>query len=178
MLGFAIVRAIEIFGEAASRVSREARALAPEVPWAVIIATRNRLTATLCGRRLLGKFLRCRQLCSRSCRKTEPCPAPGRHSRVRSMASSSRTTSRSRWPTTSPCATARRSPIGRRCSTPMASTGKAASSTSTRRASSRPTTTPRSRSARRACCSPRTSTSPTRDSSRTSAGCDSWASSE
>jgi uncharacterized protein with HEPN domain len=43
MLGFAIVRAIEIFGETASRVSREARALAPKVPWAVIIATRNRL---------------------------------------------------------------------------------------------------------------------------------------
>ena len=43
MLGFAIVRAIEIFGEAASKVSREARALAPGVPWAVIIATRNRL---------------------------------------------------------------------------------------------------------------------------------------
>ncbi|CAN5296303.1 hypothetical protein BH10PSE6_BH10PSE6_36340 [soil metagenome] len=43
MLGFAIVRAIEIFGEAASKVSREACALAPGIPWAVIIATRNRL---------------------------------------------------------------------------------------------------------------------------------------
>lgn len=37
MLGFAIVRAIEIFGEAASKVSREARTLAPGV------AMRNRL---------------------------------------------------------------------------------------------------------------------------------------
>ena len=43
MLSFAIVRAIEIFGEAASKVSHEARAQVPGVPWAVIVATRNRL---------------------------------------------------------------------------------------------------------------------------------------
>ena len=43
MLVFAIVRAIEIVGEAASRLSPEARALFPAIPWAAIVAMRNRL---------------------------------------------------------------------------------------------------------------------------------------
>lgn len=43
MLAFAIVRAIEIFGEAAARLSSETRATAPDVPWSAIVAMRNRL---------------------------------------------------------------------------------------------------------------------------------------
>lgn len=43
MLVFALVRAIEIMGEAASRMSAEARSAAPTVPWAPMIAMRNRL---------------------------------------------------------------------------------------------------------------------------------------
>ena len=43
MLLFALVRAIEIIGEAASRVSPETRATAPAVPWAQITGMRNRL---------------------------------------------------------------------------------------------------------------------------------------
>jgi len=43
MLLFALVRAIEIIGEAASKVSPEARAAAPDVPWGQITAMRNRL---------------------------------------------------------------------------------------------------------------------------------------
>jgi len=43
MLLFALVRAIEIVGEAAGRVSPEARASAPTIPWSLIVATRNRL---------------------------------------------------------------------------------------------------------------------------------------
>jgi len=42
-LSFAVVRAIEIFGEAASRISAETREAAPQIPWQVIIGTRNRL---------------------------------------------------------------------------------------------------------------------------------------
>lgn len=38
-----IVKDVEILGEAAARVSPELRALHPEVPWAVIVAMRNRL---------------------------------------------------------------------------------------------------------------------------------------
>lgn len=38
-----VVKDVEILGEAASRVSPELRALHPEVPWAVIVAMRNRL---------------------------------------------------------------------------------------------------------------------------------------
>ena len=40
---FAIVRAIEIAGEAAARISPESRALAPDVPWQSIVSMRNRL---------------------------------------------------------------------------------------------------------------------------------------
>jgi uncharacterized protein with HEPN domain len=42
MLLFALVRAIEILGEAASRLTAETRAVAPAVPWPQIIAMRNR----------------------------------------------------------------------------------------------------------------------------------------
>ena len=43
MLLFALVRAIEIIGEAASTVSAETRAAVPSVPWTRISAMRNRL---------------------------------------------------------------------------------------------------------------------------------------
>jgi uncharacterized protein with HEPN domain len=43
MLLFALVHAIEIFGEAASKLSPETRAAAPEIPWSAIISMRNRL---------------------------------------------------------------------------------------------------------------------------------------
>jgi uncharacterized protein with HEPN domain len=43
MLLFALTRAIEIIGEAASRVTEETRASVPSVPWLRIIAMRNRL---------------------------------------------------------------------------------------------------------------------------------------
>jgi uncharacterized protein with HEPN domain len=44
MLLFALVRAIEIIGEAATRISPETRAEAAEIPWRLIVAMRNRLT--------------------------------------------------------------------------------------------------------------------------------------
>ena len=37
------MRAIEIIGEAATRVSEETRRMIPDVPWARIVAMRNRL---------------------------------------------------------------------------------------------------------------------------------------
>ena len=43
MLLFAVVRAIEVVGEAASRVTEESRAASSDVPWAAIIGMRNRL---------------------------------------------------------------------------------------------------------------------------------------
>jgi uncharacterized protein with HEPN domain len=43
MLLFALVRAIEILGEAASKVSTEQRAASATVPWVTIVAMRNRL---------------------------------------------------------------------------------------------------------------------------------------
>jgi uncharacterized protein with HEPN domain len=43
MLRFALVRAAEIFGEAASKVSLETRVAAPSIPWREIVAMRNRL---------------------------------------------------------------------------------------------------------------------------------------
>jgi uncharacterized protein with HEPN domain len=39
----ALVKSIEIVGEAASKLSREFRSRSPEIPWADIIAMRNRL---------------------------------------------------------------------------------------------------------------------------------------
>lgn len=43
MLVFALVRAIEIVGEAASRVSAPTREAAPDIPWQLIVSMRNRL---------------------------------------------------------------------------------------------------------------------------------------
>jgi uncharacterized protein with HEPN domain len=43
MLQFALVRAIEILGEAASKISAEGRSQEPDIPWGVIIGMRNRL---------------------------------------------------------------------------------------------------------------------------------------
>ena len=42
-LSFALARALEIVGEAASKISRETRASLREVPWTQIISMRNRL---------------------------------------------------------------------------------------------------------------------------------------
>jgi uncharacterized protein with HEPN domain len=43
LLNLALVRLIEIIGEAAYRVSTETRAAHPEIPWAQITSMRNRL---------------------------------------------------------------------------------------------------------------------------------------
>ncbi len=43
MLSLALVRLLEIVGEAASRVSNDGRALLPQLPWVEIIGLRNRL---------------------------------------------------------------------------------------------------------------------------------------
>jgi uncharacterized protein with HEPN domain len=43
VLSLALVRLLEIVGEAAGRVSGEARAHHPEIPWPQIIGLRNRL---------------------------------------------------------------------------------------------------------------------------------------
>ena len=43
MLLFALVRAVEIVGEAASKLSAEARAEIPGVPWSAVTGMRNRL---------------------------------------------------------------------------------------------------------------------------------------
>lgn len=43
MLALALVRSIEIIGEAGARVSAEGRAEAPQIPWVEIVAMRNRL---------------------------------------------------------------------------------------------------------------------------------------
>ena len=43
MLVFALVRAIEIVGEAAGRVSVPTREAAANIPWSLIVSTRNRL---------------------------------------------------------------------------------------------------------------------------------------
>lgn len=43
MLALAVVRLLEIIGEAASRVPVEERARRPNVPWAAIVGLRNRL---------------------------------------------------------------------------------------------------------------------------------------
>jgi uncharacterized protein with HEPN domain len=52
MLLFALVRAIEIVGEAAGKVTDETCALLPELPWSSIVGMRNRLIhayLTSCG---------------------------------------------------------------------------------------------------------------------------------
>ncbi|MCI0622045.1 MAG: DUF86 domain-containing protein [Acidobacteria bacterium] len=43
MLLFALVRAIEVVGEAATKVSEEFRSKAPDIPWGPIVSMRNRL---------------------------------------------------------------------------------------------------------------------------------------
>lgn len=43
MLVFSLVRAIEIIGEAASRISRWTREAAPDIPWSPLVSMRNRL---------------------------------------------------------------------------------------------------------------------------------------
>ncbi len=44
MLVLAVVKELEIIGEAAGRISAECRARHPEIPWAVMVGMRNRLT--------------------------------------------------------------------------------------------------------------------------------------
>jgi uncharacterized protein with HEPN domain len=44
MLVLAILKAVEIIGEAASKVSDETREVYPQIPWSGIVAMRNRLT--------------------------------------------------------------------------------------------------------------------------------------
>ena len=77
MLLFALVRAVEIIGEAASRVTPETRSASPNVPWPAIVAMRNRLihaytisTETSSGRRSRRKFLSCLVFYRQLCRKT------------------------------------------------------------------------------------------------------------
>jgi uncharacterized protein with HEPN domain len=43
MLVFALVRAIEIVGEAASKVTGETRGATSEIPWNLVVSMRNRL---------------------------------------------------------------------------------------------------------------------------------------
>lgn len=43
LLNLALVRLLEIVGEAAGRVSREEQVLHPEIPWPQVISLRNRL---------------------------------------------------------------------------------------------------------------------------------------
>lgn len=43
LLGFAVVRALEIIGEAASKVTPETRELLPTLPWHEVIGMRNRI---------------------------------------------------------------------------------------------------------------------------------------
>jgi len=43
MLLFAVVRAIEVVGEAATKVSVETRTASPQIPWAAVVGMRNRL---------------------------------------------------------------------------------------------------------------------------------------
>lgn len=43
MLRFALVRAVEIVGEAATKVSAETRQLSPGIPWREAVGIRNRL---------------------------------------------------------------------------------------------------------------------------------------
>ena len=43
MLVLALVKSIEIIGEAAIKVSPEARSLAPDIPWPAVVTMRHRL---------------------------------------------------------------------------------------------------------------------------------------
>ena len=51
MLRFALTRAIDILGEAASKVSPEGRASIPEVPWVDVVGMRNKLIHAYFDRR-------------------------------------------------------------------------------------------------------------------------------
>lgn len=44
MLVLAVVKDLEIIGEAAGRISSECRVRHPEIPWTVMVGMRNRLT--------------------------------------------------------------------------------------------------------------------------------------
>ena len=44
MLSLALIKDLEILGEAASKISKEFREQNQQIPWRLIIATRNRLT--------------------------------------------------------------------------------------------------------------------------------------
>jgi uncharacterized protein with HEPN domain len=55
MLLFALVRALEVLGEAANGVTPETRALAPEIPWNLVVATRNRLDTSTSILRSFGR---------------------------------------------------------------------------------------------------------------------------
>ena len=43
MLRFALVRAIEVVGEAASRIDADTRSSIPTIPWPAVVSMRNRL---------------------------------------------------------------------------------------------------------------------------------------
>lgn len=43
MLSFAVIRALEIFGEAASKISDQFQQRTPHIPWKAIVGMRNRL---------------------------------------------------------------------------------------------------------------------------------------
>ena len=43
MLLFAVVHAVEVIGEAATKMTDETRLAAPDIPWSAIIGMRNRL---------------------------------------------------------------------------------------------------------------------------------------
>jgi len=43
MLLFALIRAIEVIGEAAGQLSEATRSEAPDIPWPLIVSMRNRL---------------------------------------------------------------------------------------------------------------------------------------
>jgi len=43
ILALSLVKCVEIIGEAASKITEQYRKSHPEVPWALIVATRNRL---------------------------------------------------------------------------------------------------------------------------------------
>lgn len=40
---FAVIRCVEIIGEAAARITEATRASAPDIPWSAIVGMRNRL---------------------------------------------------------------------------------------------------------------------------------------
>ena len=73
MLLFALVRAAEIIGEAASKVSDETRRTMPSVPWQQIVSMRNRLIHAyfVIERDIVWKTVTKFQPCCGSCEK---CP--------------------------------------------------------------------------------------------------------